>query len=95
MKTEEKTVVDIDVLKTLLKEELEKVEEVKKNPLTETILSLKEEILAFRIKKISWQKISEILKNGGLKISGGAISAIFKDDIDFQKVKKFRKQKES
>ena len=95
MKTEEKTVVDINVLKTLLKEELEKVEEVKKNPLTETILSLKEEILAFRIKKISWQKISEILKNGGLKISGGAISAIFKDDEDFQKVKKFRKQKES
>ena len=95
MKTENNEVVDIDVLKSFLKEELEKVEEPKKSPVFETIISLKEEILAFRMKKLSWQKIAEILKNGGLKVTAGMISTAFKDDTDFQKVKKFRKAKES
>ena len=95
MKTENNEVVNIDVLKSFLKEELEKVEEPKKSPLFEIIISLKEEILAFRTKKISWQKIAEILKNGGLKVNAGMIATAFKDDPDFQKVKKFRKTKEN
>ena len=95
MKTENNEVVNIDVLKSFLKEELEKVEEPKQSPLVEIIISLKEEILAFRTKKISWQKIAEILKNGGLKVNAGMIATAFKDDPDFQKVKKFRKTKEN
>lgn len=95
MKNENNEAVDINVLKSFLKEELEKVEEPKKSPIFETIFSLKEEILAFRTKKISWQKIAEILKTGGLKVNAGMISSAFKDDTDFQKVKKFRKAKES
>ena len=95
MKTENNEIVNIDVLKSFLKEELEKVEEPKKSPVFETIISLKEEILEFRKKKISWQKIAEILKTGGLKVTAGMISTAFKDDTDFQKVKKFRKAKEN
>ena len=95
MQNEKNDVVNVDVLKSFLKEELEKVEEPKQSPLVEIIISLKEEILAFRTKKISWQKIAEILKNGGLKVNAGMIATAFIDDPDFQKVKKFRKTKEN
>ena len=95
MKNENNAVVKIDDLKAFLQKELEKVEEPKKSPVFETIISLKEEILEFRKKKISWQKIAEILKNGGLKVNAGIVASAFKDDPDFQKVKKFRKTKES
>lgn len=95
MQNKENTVINIDVLKAALDKEIEKVEEQNKNPLTETLFSLKEQILMLRTKKLSWQKIATVLNDNGLKVSASNLGLAFKDDADFQKVKKVRKQKET
>lgn len=95
MKNEELLALNIDNIKIALEEKAKTTVNEKNNLLLEKLFALKEQILLLRTKKMSWQKIADILKENGFAVSAATVASAFKDDNDFQKVKNPRKQKET